>query len=132
MKALHNTALEMIKVGKLDGAQRMYETAGQISALTGYDEGVAMSMFSLANLELLRDDGVRALQYVAQSLKLFMEEADRKRAVKLAENIALYLVKEGIAQEAAGKIDEALNLFSLAIPYLKGKRKEAVEYKQVF
>lgn len=129
LKAFHNAALELIKEGKLDEAKKMYENAGNLSQLTAYGEGVAMSMFSLSNLELLREDYVKALHYAALSLDYYVEDDDKKRAANLTGKISLHLVKQGIEKESKGELKEALELFHQALPFLKGKRKEAVLYE---
>jgi len=129
LKTFHNAALELIKAGELNQAQKMLENAGHLSSITGYREGIAMSMFSLANLALLQEELVRALQAAAQSLEYFSAEEDLLKATQLAEKIALQLVKQGIDKEAGGEKGAALELFTLALPYLKGKRRQAVDYE---
>ena len=129
LKALHNAAVELIKVGKLDEAQKLYESAVSISDMTGYEEGVAMSMFSLSNLELLRGDYIMALHYAFLSSDYYTEDSDRKRASELIEKLSLHLVKKGIEIEGRGEIEEALNIFIHALPHLKGKKREAVSYE---
>lgn len=129
LKTLHNTAVELIKVGKLDEAKKMYERAAGISEMTGYSEGVGMSMFSISNLELLRGDYTRALDYALVSGDYYTDESDKKRALELTARLSLHLVKKGIEMEASGEIEEALNLFSKALPHLKGKKRDAVLYE---
>ena len=126
LKELHNAAFHLIKAGKFDEAKKLYESAGSISDMTGYEEGVAMSIFSLSNLELLRGDFIMALHYAFLSRKYYTEDSDRKRASELIEKLSLHLVKKGIEMEGRGEIEEALNLFIHALPHLKGKKREAV------
>lgn len=129
LKGLHNAAIELMKIGELDEAQKMYENAKNISEIIGYKEGIAMSMFSLSNLELVRDNEVIALDYAVLSIDYYTEESDKKNASELIKKLSLHLVKKGIELESKGEMKEALSLFSKALPNLKGKRKIAVAYE---
>ena len=129
LKSLHNAAVQFIKAGELDEAKKLYESAVSISDMTGYSEGVAMSIFSLANLEILREDYIMALHYASISIDYYTEDLDRKKASELLAKLSLHLVKRGIEMETKGEIEEALNLFSQVLPHLKGKKREAVSYE---
>lgn len=129
LKTLHNTAVQYIKLGKLDDAKKLYQRAASISHLTSYPEGVAMSMFSLSNLESLRQDYEMALDYAVLSMDHYSEESDKENVKRLINKLSLQLVKEGIDLEGKGQLEEALYLFLQALPYLRGKRKEAVEFE---
>lgn len=129
LKTLHNEAVELIKLEKFDRAKKLYEIASSISDMTGYRQGVGMSMFSISNLEILRQDYTSALDYALLAGEYYTEGADKKKASELIEKLSLHLVKKGIEMETEGKVAEALVFFNHALPYLKGKRKEAVSYE---
>lgn len=129
LKGLHNTAVELIKREKFDEAKKIYEKAAGISELTGYLDGIAMSMFSISNLELLREDYTRALDYAFLSRDYFSQESDQIMASELIEKLSIHLVKKGIEMESSGEIHQALSLFNKAVPHLKGKRRQAVLYE---
>lgn len=126
LKTLHNGAFQLIREGRLAEARRMLENAGHISSMTGYREGLAMSLFSLANLALLEEKWNEAFHWSIQSMAYFDSETDRKKAGDFVQKAVLKLVKEGIELEARGEEGEALALFEMVLPYLKGKRREAV------
>lgn len=127
LKSFHNAAFDLIGKGRLDDAARMLENARQLSVMTGYLEGVGMSLVSMANLEMLRRDGTRALSFAGQAAEAFPAGEDRNRARALAESIAHELVKEGMEMERGGRCADALARFETAVPHMKGRRRAAVE-----
>ncbi len=129
LKTLHNEAVELIKLEEFDKAKKLYEIASKISDMTGYKQGVGMSMFSISNLEILREDYISALDYALLAREYYIADGDKKKVSELIEKLSLHLVKRGIGKETEGKLEEALVLFDHALPYLSGKRKEVVSYE---
>lgn len=126
LKMLNNKAVELIKSKKFNEAKNMYEIASNLSDLVGYKQGVGMSAYSVANLEIVRGDYIVALHYAELAYENYTDFLDKERVSNMKKKLALQLVKDGIKQEKQGSIDDALKLFNYALPYLNEKRRDIV------
>lgn len=127
LKSLHNASYELIREGRYDEAGRLLISAGEISSLTGYRDGMGMSCMSLSNLEAIKGDCIKAIGYARASVEYLEKGSDRTRAEELLDRLSVAAVKLGMEKERNGCFGEALNLYSAALPRLEGKRREAVE-----
>jgi len=127
LKSLHNASYELIREGRFDEAGRLLISAGEISGLTGYREGMGMSCMSLSNLEAVKGDCIKAIEYAKASVDYLDKGSGRDRAEELLGRLSVAAVKLGMEKERRGCFDEALCLYSAALPRLEGKRREAVE-----
>ncbi len=127
LKSLHNASYELIREGRYDEAGRLLISAGEISGMTGYRDGMGMSCMSLSNLEAVKGDCIRAIEYARASVEYLNEGTDRTRAEELLGRLSVAAVKLGMEKERKGCFDEALGLYFAALPNLEGKRREAVE-----
>jgi tetratricopeptide (TPR) repeat protein len=71
IKSLHNSALEYIKNQDYEKAIYLYQKAQIISEKMHYLEGVAMSLFNIANVLILTNDAYKAIEFAAQAKNLF-------------------------------------------------------------
>ncbi len=129
LKMLNNEAVELIKIKKYEEAKKMYQIASNISELVGYKQGVGMSAYSLANIEIIKKDHIAALHYTELAYANYSELVDKEEASSLIKKLALQLVRDGIEQEKQRNIDEALKFFNYALPHLNKKRKEVILYE---
>lgn len=127
LKSLHNASYELIKEGRYDEAGKLLISAGEISSMTGYRDGMGMSCMSLSNLEAVKGDCIRAMEYARASVEYLNEGTDRTKAEELLGRLSVACVKLGMEKERKGCFDEALSLYIAALPNLEGKRREAVE-----
>lgn len=127
LKSLHNASYELIRDGRYDEAGRLLISAGEISSLTGYREGMGMSCMSLSNLEAVKGDCIKAIEYARASVEYLNQGSDRTRALELLSRLSIAAVRLGMDKERKGNFDEAMSLYIAALPNLEGKRREAVE-----
>ncbi len=129
LKMLNNEAVELIKMKKFEEAKKMYQIASNISDLVGYKQGVAMSAYSMANIEIIKKDHISALHYAELAYANHSELIDKEEVSSLIKKLALQLVRDGMEQEKERNIDGALKFFNYALPHLNEKRKEVVLYE---
>lgn len=128
LKDQYNLALAFIEEKRYDEAQVAYENAAALSEVAGYQDGIRMSMISIANLKILQAKYWEAFQYaeLAQKNTEQNEEAEKEVQVLLSK-LAMELLKEGIEMEKRREYGEAYSVFAAIIPYLNTKRQEVVK-----
>jgi tetratricopeptide (TPR) repeat protein len=130
IKALHNSALEYIKKYDYDNAIYLYQKSQIISEKMNYFEGVAMSLFNIANVLILANDAFQAIEYAARSKKLFNKSgADTAHCDNLLSSLAGTLKAIGINHEKKGEFKEAIRCYTAALPYADRESKIAMKHE---
>lgn len=130
LKNMNNTAVELIRNGRFDEAQRMYEMSDAAMCLLNYTDGIAMVRISLANLAAMQGDFVSGLDYAETVLVLSASEDFKKEAKDLCGRIAKHVLKAGMTEEESGDMKMALKFFEKAAPHL-GEKRAALVYREI-
>jgi len=126
LKGLNNAAVELIKKGEYDEAEKMFLTAESTYKLFKCDEGISMIRVSLANLSLMRGNIADALGHVETATCVCPPGKRRDEACDLHKKVAFMALKMGMEKEKSGDLRDALELFERIVPHLNEKRAALV------
>ena len=130
IKTLHNSALVYVKNQDYDNAVYLYQKALIISEKMHYYEGVAMSLFNIANVLILINDVNKAIEYAAQSKNFFNKSGvDTTHCDNLLTCLARTLKANGINHEKKGDFKEAIRSFTAALPYADCESRTAMKHE---
>ncbi|MGI6119850.1 MAG: hypothetical protein ACOYIB_04635 [Desulfosporosinus sp.] len=130
IKGLHNGAIAHIKNGEYVEAAIQYRKALMITEKISYYEGMAITLFSMANLALIIGDLIEALNNAADSRKMFAKaNLAYEHCNDLLKQLAVMAKKKGINYEREGKFQEAINHFEAALPFADEKSRQAMTHE---
>lgn len=130
IKGLHNGALSHIKDNEFEQAAVQYRKVLIIAEKINYYEGMAMTLFSMANLSLLVGDLFEAMNNAVDAKELYIKAGKPdKDSEKLVLLLAEGLKKQGIKLEKSGKFQEAIRHYNASIPFAVEKSKIAMEHE---
>ena len=128
IKGLNHQAITLISQGRLDEAEGICQRALGITSSLAYDEGAAMVLYNLANLEALRGDLLKAMAYGALCKeKHEMAQSDGEGCGKLLAGLAKTAMKKGMELEKNGALDEALAYYYASVPFSDEKYSQAMQ-----
>lgn len=130
IKGLHNGAIAHIKNGEYVEAAVQYRKALMITEKISYYEGMAITLFSMANLALLIGDLSEALANAADSRKMFAKaNLPHGHCDDLLKQLAVTAKKKGISYEKEGNFPEAIKHFEAALPFADEKSRQALTHE---
>ena len=130
IKGLHNGAAENIKRKEFAEAAIQYRKALIITEKIKYYEGMAMTLFNMANLALIVGDLFEAMINAADARDMF-EKAKQPsdHCNQLTDQLAVLLKKEGIKLEKQGKFPEAIEYYETCIPFADEASQKAMRHE---
>jgi tetratricopeptide (TPR) repeat protein len=130
IKGLHNGALAHIKKGEYVEAAVQYRKALMITEKISYYEGMAITLYSMANLALVIGDIIEALNNAADARNMFVKaNLPHEHCSDLLRQLAGMAKKQGIKYEREGKFQEAINHFEAALPFVDEKSCKALVHE---
>lgn len=130
LKGLHNTALRSIDEGKLEEAEDYYTRALNITTYLNFYEGMALTYYNLANLEVLKDNKLLALKKLALAQDLYEQAKVKSDNCELAlRKMARSIMDIGIVHETRGELDKALEYYQACISYVSENLQQALAYE---
>lgn len=130
IKGLHNGAIGHIKKGEYVEAAVQYRKALMITGKISYYEGMAITLFSMANLALIVGDLLEALNNAADSRNMFAKaNLSHENCDDLLKQLAGMVKKQGIKYEKEGKFQEAINHFEAVLPFADEKSSKALTHE---
>jgi len=127
---LHNGALRHIKRHEYAEAMTQYSKALIITEKVHYYEGMAMTLFSMANLSIIAGNLFEALNNAADARDLFIKSTKAQgHCDELIRKITNGLKKQGIAYEKKGMFKEAVTHFEACLPFIQDKAKQTIEHE---
>lgn len=130
IKGLHNGALAKIREGELGEAAELYRKCLQITELISYHEGSAMTLFSMANLELMNRNIPQAISTAAQARERFLSaNQSTDDCDTLLARLAAAARNKGIELERARCFSAAITHFESAIPYADDKSSREMQHE---
>lgn len=110
-----------------DHAKECFENVLMVCNLTKYEDGKKMAYISLANLYVLKKDPVMSFKMSVLAYRGNANQNIDSRAKGIIAKTLGAAMNYGIDSQKKGKYHEALEIYKLAVPFLKGAKKEAVE-----
>lgn len=130
IKALHNGALEKIRSGELEEAADYYRKCLQITELISYHEGSAMTLFSMANLELLSRKFPKAIEKAEMARDRFLKATlATDECDALLSRLAVAAKTRGVELERSRRFAEAIDHFEAAIPHADEASSKAMQHE---
>lgn len=130
IKALHNGALAKIRNGELSEAAEHYRKCLQITELISYHEGSAMTLFSMANLELLAQNVPQAICTAVMARECFSTASlPTGDCDELLVKLAAAAKKKGIELERSRRFADAIAHFEAAIPHADEASSRAMQHE---
>ncbi|GEM_PF-5835777 len=117
----------LIQQGRLAEAKTCYEQALAVNTRLSDYAGAAITLFNLANLEAVKENVVEALNYAARAKGMQDKiNADPGSCAELLRRLALAAMKQGMAHEKNGELEEALACYRASVPYAGEKNRRAM------
>lgn len=130
IKILHVGAIDYIKKGEYAEAATQYRKALMITEKISYYEGMAITLFNMANLAIVVGDLIEAMKNVADARDMFERaQLPHDHCYELIDQLALSMKKRGIEYEKKGKFQEAIEHFETCIPFADKKSKKAMQHE---
>lgn len=130
IKGLHNGAIEHIKKGEYAEAAIQYRKALMITEKISYYEGMAITLYNMANLALVVGDLIEAMKNVADARDMFEKaQLPHDHCYELIDQLAAPMKRRGIEFEKQGKFQEAIEHFETCIPFADKKSKQAMQHE---
>jgi tetratricopeptide (TPR) repeat protein len=127
IKGLHNGAIEHIKRGEYAEAAIQYRKALMITEKISYYEGMAITLFNMANLAIVVGDLIEAMKNVADARDMFEKaQLPYNHCCKLIDQLVVSMKKRGIEYEKKGKFLEAIEHFEACIPFADKRSEQAM------
>jgi len=127
IKGLNNQTIRLISQGNFDEAEAVCKRALKTAETLSYYDGMAMFFFNLANLEILKDDLLKAMTYGALSMEMHEKaQTDMENCAKLMRNLAKTAMKKGMEHERKGEFKEALEYYYAGVPFSEEKYRQAM------
>ncbi len=130
IKGLHNGALAHMKKNEFAEADVQYRKALIITEKIKYYEGMAITLFNMANLSVVVDDLIEAIKNAADARDMFNKAGlPHDDCDDLIHTLAASGKKKGISLEKKGKFQEAIDHFEAFMPYVDEESRAAMEYE---
>jgi tetratricopeptide (TPR) repeat protein len=130
IKALHMSAIDFIRKEEYAEAAVQYRKALIITEKIGYFEGMAFALYNMANLALLVDDQIEAINNASDARDMFEKAGlPSDHCTVLIDKLAVSLKKKGIEHEKRGRFAEAVEYFTASIPFADEKSRKAMEHE---
>ena len=130
IKGLHNGAAEHIKRKEFAEAAVQYRKALIITEKIKYYEGMAMTLFNMANLSMIVGDLCEAVNNAADARDMFEKAGQPSdNCHRLLDQLALIVKKEGIKLEKQGKFQEAIEYYEACIPFADEASQKAMQHE---
>lgn len=108
-------------------AKECFENVLTICNLVKYEGGKHMAYISLANLFIMMNDPVNSFKMSALAYTSSSNEQITSQAKNIIVKTLALAVKSGIESQKNGNQSEAIEIYKLALPFLKGPKKDAIE-----
>jgi non-specific serine/threonine protein kinase len=115
--ALANAGATAVSLRRYDDAVPLLEETLDLSRTAGFDWGIGMCQANLGRIALERGDLAGALEYVRQSLQVWLTMGDQLRIVRLLERMAAIAAADRqpiLATRLLGAADARLDTFDVA------------------
>lgn len=130
IKSLNNGAMQCIKKEDYQNAAILYRKALVITEKISFYEGMAMTLFNMANLAFIVGDFIEALKNAADAKDMFQKAgSDFEHCVLLISELALIIKKKGIENEKTGKFEKAIEYFEACLPFMDEKNQNTITHE---
>ena len=127
IKGLNNQAFKLISRGRLTEAEAMCQRGLETTRNLAYYDGMATFLFNLANLEILRDDLLKAMEYGALCGEMHTKsQTDAADCDALMKDLAKAAMKKGVEHEKKGDFRAALEYYYASLPFSEEKYRQAM------
>lgn len=115
LKEMYNMAYVFIEEKQYDRARECYENILVLCSVAQYEEGKKMAYISLCNLYMLMNNPIAAL-----------ENAISAGAKDMISKLIAPAMQVGMQFERERKIEDAIFVYELVVPYLKENKRSVV------
>ncbi|MEJ6951280.1 tetratricopeptide repeat protein [Natronospora cellulosivora (SeqCode)] len=130
IKALHVGAIRAINNNDYTTAERNYRKALLITEKIKYYEGMALTLYNMANLSILQGDLIEAINNAADSCRFYKKAGTINRnSTELLNNILIKSKNLAIRHEKKREFKKAIKLFAACLPFANEKDAKALKYE---
>lgn len=108
-------------------AKECFENVLTVCNLVKYEGGKRMAYISLANLYVMLNDPVMSFKMSALAYHGTSDANIVTKAKSIIVKTLAPAMQHGVEAQKAGNIAEAVEIYKLVLPFLKGPKKDAVE-----
>lgn len=128
IKSLNNHAMNLVNEGLFSEAEVYYEKALSLTSYLEYYDGMAMVYYNLANLEILKEDLLKALTYCTLAMEMHEKaETNASMVTEMLGKLAKLAMKKGMDFERKGDLQRALEYYYACVYFIEEKFQEPIQ-----